>query len=72
MSFCPTCPAQTIVDPPRYIYENYYHPQIVQVIHPIEIIRQHYCVPIPKHTYEYSVKDVMCHESGLKKRKKKK
>ncbi len=72
MSFCPNCPTQTVVDPPETVYENYYHPQIVQVIHPVEIIRQHHCVPVPQHCYEYTVKDVMCHVSGIKKRKKRK
>ncbi len=72
MTFCPDCPTQTVVDPPKTLYENYYHPQIVHVIHPIEIIRQHHCAPVPQHFYECTVKDVMCHVSGIKKRSKRK
>ncbi|MBA9087704.1 hypothetical protein FHR92_004189 [Fontibacillus solani] len=72
MAFCPTCPEQEIVDPPQTFYENYYHPQVVNVIHPIEIIKQHHCVPVPNHIYKYCVKDVMCHVSSVKKRKKRK
>ncbi|MNE82422.1 hypothetical protein D3C76_332620 [compost metagenome] len=72
MDFCPTCPEKEVIDPPQTVYENYYHPQVVQVIHPIEIIRQHHCVPVPHHVYKCSVKDVMCTVSSVKKRKKRK
>ncbi|UQZ36105.1 hypothetical protein C2I18_22775 [Paenibacillus sp. PK3_47] len=70
-SFCPNCPDQTIVDPPQTVYENYYHPQHVQVIHPVEIIRQHHCVPVYHHCVTYTVKDKMCTVSGLKKKSRK-
>jgi hypothetical protein len=58
MSGHPHCPAQTIVDPPQYVYENYFHPQVVQVIHPIEVIRQHHCVPVPHHVVCVTARDV--------------
>jgi hypothetical protein len=65
MSHCPECPTQTIVDPPVTLYENYYHPQTVHVIHPIEIIKQHHCVPVPQHIYTYTTKDEYCNVSSL-------
>jgi hypothetical protein len=57
MSRCYNCPTQTVADPPITRYANYYHPQIVQVIHPIEIVRRHHCVPVPVHCYTYTVRD---------------
>lgn len=72
MTFCPTCPTQTVVEEPQQVYEHFYHPQLVQVIHPIEIIRKHHCVPIPQHICQYTVKDEMCYVSSVKKRKKRK
>lgn len=68
MTFCPNCPTKTVTDPPSVVYEDYYHPQVVQVIHPVEVIRRHHCVPIPNHCYSYSVKDVMC--SGMRSSKR--
>lgn len=62
--FCPKCPTQSVVDPPYPVYKDYYHPQIVQVIHPIEVIRRHHCVPIPQHIYTYTTKDVFCGVPG--------
>jgi hypothetical protein len=54
------CPATQVVDPPTVVYRDFYHPQLVQIIHPIEIINRHHCVPVPHHTYTYSVKDEFC------------
>ncbi|MDQ0088368.1 hypothetical protein J2T12_001774 [Paenibacillus anaericanus] len=70
--FCPTCPTQTIVDPPQTIFEDYFHPQVVQVIHPIEVVRRHHCVPVPQHICTYTERDEMCFVSSVKKRKKRK
>jgi hypothetical protein len=66
MSFCPQCSTQYVVDPPIRVYEDYFYPQVVQVIHPIEIIKRHHCVPVPHHIAAYSVKDEFCHTAGLK------
>jgi len=60
MSHCPSCPTRTVVDPPQYVYENVYHPQVVQVVHPVQLIRQHHCVPVPHHIAAFSEKDVWC------------
>lgn len=58
------CPAQSVVDPPEIVYEDYFHPQVVQVIHPIEVIRRHHCVPVPHHVFTVSCKDVFCGGTG--------
>ncbi|WP_246078978.1 hypothetical protein [Paenibacillus piri] len=70
MSFCPECPTQTVFDPPITMYENYYHPQLVQVVQPIEVIRQHHCVPVPHHIYTVSTKDQMCTVYSVKSKKR--
>ncbi|NWL89545.1 hypothetical protein DMN77_18505 [Paenibacillus sp. 79R4] len=54
------CPEQTVFDPPAAVYQDYFHPQVVNVVHPVEIIRRHHCVPVPNHQFCYSVKDVFC------------
>ncbi|MNO46707.1 hypothetical protein D3C76_369970 [compost metagenome] len=65
MSDCPKCPAQTVTDPPKVVYQDHFHPQVVNVIHPIEIVRRHHCVPVPRHCYTYSVKDVFVDNSMM-------
>lgn len=57
--FCPDCPEQTVYDPPVTLYENYYHPQVVNVIQPIEVVKQHHCYPVYNKSCVYSEKDVM-------------
>jgi len=52
---CP--PADPIVTDPRRVVRNFYHPQLVQVIHPIEVINRHHCVPCYEHCYTYSERD---------------
>lgn|GEM_PF-2285091 len=68
--FCPDCPTQTIYDPPITVYENYYHPQLVNVVQNIETIKQHHCCPVYKHIYTHTEKNVMI--SSLNRRKHKK
>ncbi|MBB6634639.1 hypothetical protein [Cohnella thailandensis] len=60
MSDCPKCPTKTVYDPPQVVYEDIYHPQVVQVVHHVEVIRRHHCVPVPQHIYTCSSKDVFC------------
>ncbi|MBN2984633.1 MULTISPECIES: hypothetical protein [Cohnella] len=63
MSSCPEdslCPAQTVYDPPEVVYEDYYHPQVVNVVHQVEVIRRHHCVPVPHHVVSVTAKDVFC------------
>ena len=70
MSFCPDCPTQTVYDPPVTMYQNYFHPQLVNVIQPVEIVNQHHCVPVYQHYTTYSVNDVMCRVSSVKPKKR--
>ncbi|GIO15185.1 hypothetical protein J19TS2_47400 [Cohnella xylanilytica] len=67
MSSCPpnsNCPTQTVYDPPQVVYEDYYHPQVVNVVHSVEVIRRHHCVPVPHHVYTCTAKDVWCHDTA--------
>lgn len=67
---CP--PAKAIVDPPQYIFNKTYHPQQVDVIHQIEVINQHFCVPVFKHVYTVKEKDVFCSSVGKRRRARRK
>lgn len=50
MSNChPICPTETIVDPPVRVFRDVCHRQIIRVIHPIEIVTRHHCVPVFQH-----------------------
>ncbi|MFT9846323.1 hypothetical protein [Aneurinibacillus sp. REN35] len=63
MSRCsrPHCPpAKPIVQDPKRVYRDFYHPQTVPVIQPIEIINRHHCVPVYQHSYCYKVKNEFC------------
>ena len=70
MHYCSQCPTRTVVDPPIQVPVDIYHPQIIQVIHPIEIVRRHHCVPIPRHIYTYTTRDEFCTVSGRSLRRK--
>lgn len=72
MPWSSPCPPQTVVAPTQTVYDPVFHPQPVQVVHPIEIIRQHYCVPMPYHVPVVCVKDEVCTVSSVKRRKKRK
>ncbi|RAW14310.1 hypothetical protein DC345_15190 [Paenibacillus taichungensis] len=67
--FCPPlCP---IVCDPIQVVEDYYIPQIVPVIHPIEVIKKHHCVPIHHHMYPVVVKEEdPCYVSSYNGKKK--
>ncbi|GAA3404545.1 hypothetical protein GCM10020370_24370 [Paenibacillus hodogayensis] len=56
MSHCPKplCPTSNVFDPPKVVYRDHYHPQIVNVIHQVEVVNRHHCVPVPRHVYCYS------------------
>jgi hypothetical protein len=60
MSDCPKCTSKAIYDPPQTVFEDYYHPQHVDVVHQVQVIRRHHCVPVYHHTTTVSVKDVFC------------
>ncbi|MBB3113000.1 hypothetical protein FHS18_005102 [Paenibacillus phyllosphaerae] len=63
----PFCPTVTVYDPPQRIERDFYHPQVVKVIHPIEIVNKHHCVPVYEHCYQVIEKEEdMCHGHGHK------
>jgi hypothetical protein len=67
MHNCPfpvSCPSRTVFDPPVRVFEDYFHPQLVQVVQPIEIVRRHHCVPVPYQVYAVTVRDEICNVSG--------
>jgi hypothetical protein len=57
---CPQCPTTTVFDPPVRVFEEVFHPQIVQVVQPIEIVRRHHCVPVPYQCITVTVRDEFC------------
>ncbi|SDD15323.1 hypothetical protein SAMN02799630_02255 [Paenibacillus sp. UNCCL117] len=71
MAYCHNCPPLSpIVTAPTQVYNNFYYPQAQPIVHPVEVINQHHCVPVPQHYVTYTEKDVVV--SSVKKRKKRK
>ncbi|MBM7567281.1 hypothetical protein [Paenibacillus sacheonensis] len=62
--FCPDCPTQTVYDPPVTLYEDYYHPQLVNVVQAVEVVKQHHCCPVYHKSCVYTEKDVMVRVSS--------
>lgn len=51
----PVCPPiSPIVCEPIVIVRDHYVPQIVPVIHPIQVIDKVHCVPVEQHIYTYT------------------
>lgn len=55
MGFCP--PVDPIVCQPMQLVNHQFYPQVFPVIHPIEIINQPHCIPVPHHVFPVVVKD---------------
>ncbi|QGQ96021.1 hypothetical protein EHS13_14615 [Paenibacillus psychroresistens] len=56
----PNCPpVDPIMTSPQRIVRDHYHHQVVQVIHPVEIINRHHCIPIYQHKICYTERDEM-------------
>ncbi|PLT45566.1 hypothetical protein NYE40_10450 [Paenibacillus sp. FSL W8-1187] len=51
------CSPETVVDPVQTVYRDVYHPQQVTVVHPIEIVTRHHCVPVRCDVYKYICRD---------------
>jgi len=66
------CPNQgPITAPTQQIVENVYHPQLVQVVHPIQIVKRHHCVPVYQHVVSVTVTDqAAANVCGIGKKKK--
>ncbi|ASR46726.1 hypothetical protein P4H71_22240 [Paenibacillus kribbensis] len=66
------CSYDPIVCPPMQFINHQFVPQVVPVVHPIEIVNQTHIVPIPHHVFPVSVKDPgdpCCHTLGHGKRR---
>jgi hypothetical protein len=48
-----------VYDPPVTVINDVYHPQIVEVVHVINVVDRHHCVPVEKHLYQY------CHHNEV-------
>ncbi|NIK77186.1 hypothetical protein FHS15_002311 [Paenibacillus castaneae] len=57
MSCKPFCPTVRVYDPPRTVINDVFHPQIVEVVHQINVVTRHHCVPVEKHLYQYCYHD---------------
>jgi hypothetical protein len=71
------CKTETIVDPTRIVFQDFFEPQIVQIIHPIEIVNRRHCIPVPEHIFTLTERDENCNTlnasvSSLNRRKKSK
>ncbi|MFB5679268.1 hypothetical protein ACE3NQ_12710 [Paenibacillus terreus] len=51
------CPDQMVTAPTQTQVQNIYKKQLVQVIHPIEIVKKYHCCPVYHHSYVYTVRD---------------
>ncbi|MFF2094097.1 hypothetical protein [Paenibacillus sp. NPDC058174] len=49
----PFCPTVRVYDPPVTVFNDIFHPQIVEVVHRVNVVNRHHCVPCEKHLYEY-------------------
>lgn len=53
MSCKPFCPTVRVYDPPVTVFRDVCHPQIVEVVHQVNVVTRHHCVPVEKHLYQY-------------------
>ncbi len=53
MSCRPFCPTVRVYDPPVTVINDVFHPQIVEVVHQVNVVTRHHCVPVEKHFYQY-------------------
>ncbi|MGW9528851.1 hypothetical protein ACWHAM_14105 [Paenibacillus terrae] len=51
------CPYDPIVCPPMQFVNHQFFPQVVPVVHPIEIVNQTHIIPVPHHVFPVVVKD---------------
>ena len=71
MAYNPQCPPKgPIVCPPTVINNDIYIPQLVEVIHPIEIVNRYHCVPVYRHVTKVTCSDNPVTVSSRKKGKR--
>lgn len=51
------CSYDPIVCPPKRIINHQFYPQVVPVVHPIEIVNQTHIIPVPHHVFPVTVRD---------------
>ena len=64
------------VDPvfcdPIVVVQDFFYPQVVPVVHTIQVVKRHHCVPVSKHIYNYVTTDEAIEERvGVSGRKSK-
>ncbi|CAM4466874.1 hypothetical protein FHS16_003200 [Paenibacillus endophyticus] len=64
MSCQPFCPTVRVYDPPVTVVNDVFHPQIVEVVHQINVVNRHHCVPCEKHLYQYCYQDEVASEQN--------
>jgi len=62
LSCRPFCPTVRVYDPPVTVTRDVFHPQIVEVVHQVNVVTRHHCVPCEKHLYEYCYRDENANE----------
>lgn len=72
---CHCCPPVRVVAPAQVIVQDIFDPQLVQVIHPINIVSRHHCVPVYEHLVSYNFaseppKAAVCSTTPRRKRRK--
>ncbi|TJY42587.1 hypothetical protein E5161_06955 [Cohnella pontilimi] len=70
---CP--PTAKVVGKPKVIFQDQFHEQLVEVIHPVEIVLRHHFVPVHTHKFSFHVREEVCpppteHPAHIKRNKK--
>ena len=47
------CPEKVVVAQPIKVFNDVFQPQIVKIVHPVEIINRLHCVPVPRHVFTF-------------------
>lgn len=67
MSHCFQCPpADPVFTDPTVIVQDFFYPQIVPIVHTIEVVKRHHCVPVPQHVVNYVQREENCTVSSHK------
>lgn len=49
-----------VILPTQYVVRDFYYPQPVQYIQPVEVINRHHPVPVPRYSMTCTSRDVYC------------
>ncbi|AJS57716.1 hypothetical protein [Paenibacillus sp. IHBB 10380] len=64
---CP--PADPVICDPIIVFEDYYYPQIVPIVHTVKVVKRNHCVPVPKHIYNCITEEQEVNVSGYTSKK---